>query len=211
MADELDAATFRILMARVAEGDRSAVAELVERQSDHLRAYLERRLPRCVLRRFGPSDIIQQAAIQLVGAAEDLDDRGLDAFRRLLEVVAERVLAHAIEREYAQKRSLARQVRLDSGATDSAAVRHRLDGLEAGTDSPSRSLMRRERLDAVKRAFEDLPAGDREILLLIDCHGLGHDEAARRLGISGAAARKRHSRAAARLRELLKAEGNRGD
>jgi RNA polymerase sigma-70 factor (ECF subfamily) len=60
---------------------------------------------------------------------------------------------------------------------------------------------------AIGRALDALPARDRALVLLADAHGLTGPELAEVAGISPGAARTRLSRAHARLREALAADG----
>lgn len=69
---------------------------------------------------------------------------------------------------------------------------------------PERDLLQREREQRVQQALLALPAAMRELLLMHDYQGLGHDEIAQVLGIRHAAARKRYSRALAALGKLLR-------
>ena len=55
----------------------------------------------------------------------------------------------------------------------------------------------------LERALLALPPIHREVLLLVGCEGLGHEQAAAVLGISGEAVRQRLSRARAALSEQL--------
>ena len=63
--------------------------------------------------------------------------------------------------------------------------------------------MEEERIQALERSLERLTEEQRETIDLIDYQDVGYEEAARRMGISVDAARQRHHRAIARLREVL--------
>lgn len=76
--------------------------------------------------------------------------------------------------------------RIDSGAPDPEALRE--------------DAVKRQKIEA---ALQELPEPMRESIVLHLYAGLGHDEIADSLGIGHAAARKRYSRAIARLGELL--------
>jgi RNA polymerase sigma-70 factor (ECF subfamily) len=58
----------------------------------------------------------------------------------------------------------------------------------------------------LERALASLPAIHREVLVLVGCEGLGHDQAAAVLGISPEATRQRLSRARAALAEKIAGE-----
>ncbi len=69
--------------------------------------------------------------------------------------------------------------------------------------TPEDDLLRREREEAVQEAIQRLPDPLREVVLLHDYQGLGHQEIAEIVGASYAAVRKRYSRALAALGEDL--------
>lgn len=93
-----------------------------------------------------------------------------------------------------QRRTTGRQHRL--------LVRLRsLAGSPPAEDLASRLASRSQ----VGRALAELPAADREVLLLAGWEGLASEEIAQVLGLSPAAARKRLQRARDRLRQRLEA------
>ena len=74
------------------------------------------------------------------------------------------------------------------------------------SDSPEQEVLTSERALAVQRAVEKLPENLREVVILHDWQGLGHQEIATIVDASYAAVRKRYSRALAALAELLENE-----
>jgi RNA polymerase sigma factor (sigma-70 family) len=188
------------LLRRYAEGDSAALGELVEREAEGLARWPDRRMTPRLQRRVGVSDIIQQTAVELVFLGPRFENRGAGAFRRLLRTIAGRVLASAFARERAQKRDSQR----GQGWVPAASRSRRASG---HGEAPSRQVLRREEIDAVRRRDARLPPADQETVQLFDYEGLTYAEIARRLGISEAVARKRHSLAVARLRRLMDADG----
>jgi RNA polymerase sigma-70 factor (ECF subfamily) len=69
--------------------------------------------------------------------------------------------------------------------------------------SPVERLLREELRQRVRAALDQLPATDREILVLRYLEQLSHKDAAAVLGISEGAVKVRHVRALERLRTLL--------
>jgi RNA polymerase sigma-70 factor (ECF subfamily) len=193
------------LLRRFADGDDAALARLVEKEGARLLPYIERKLPAYLRRRVGASDILQNTIVDLLEVRERFEDRGVPAFRRMLNVMADLALARAVERERAQKRDVAR----DRGPGTVAGGTGSQDGLAklpgAGA-SPSAEVRRGEDRERLKRALDTLSSEDREILRLVDGEEAGYDAVARRLGVTPAAARKRHSRAVGRLRKLLEGD-----
>lgn len=69
--------------------------------------------------------------------------------------------------------------------------------------TPEEDLLAKEREELVQDAIQRLPDPLREVVLLHDYQGLGHQEVAEIVGASYAAVRKRYSRALTALGELL--------
>ena len=69
---------------------------------------------------------------------------------------------------------------------------------------PQDALLMDERERIVQQALMELPEAAREVIVLHDYEGLGHDRIAEMLGASHAAIRKRYSRAVRSLGEILK-------
>jgi len=69
--------------------------------------------------------------------------------------------------------------------------------------TPEEDLLGKEREELVQEAIQQLPGPLREVVLLHDYQGMGHQEIAEIVGASYAAVRKRYSRALSALGELL--------
>lgn len=191
------------LLHRFVGGDDSALAELVERESPRLLRRIRERLPSGLRRRVGESDILQLTAIDLLAIRDRFEDRGLPAFRRLLDTIADINIARAVEREGAAKRNF-RAERSPVRTPDSlSSPPDPLDGIPGSVSSPSAPLRREERAARLEACLAELGDADREAIRLIDGVELSYEEAARSLGISPDTLRRRHSRAIARLRTLL--------
>jgi RNA polymerase sigma-70 factor (ECF subfamily) len=76
--------------------------------------------------------------------------------------------------------------------------------LSADGDDPAQQLLLSEREQLVQGALGELPEGLRAVVVMHEYAGLDLQQVAHALGVSHAAARKRHSRALERLGELLR-------
>lgn len=192
------------LLARFADGDESALRDLVDREGGGVLRHIEARMPAHLKKRFGASDIVQQTIIDLVSLQKRFDNRGVPAFRGLLRTMAERNLASAAARERALKRDVIRETTPPPGFTDDSLPPSPIEAVPAEKSTPSKALLRSESVESVQRALLELSEQDREIIRLIDDVEIGYEAAATELGITAEAARRRHSRAIARLRELTR-------
>lgn len=83
-----------------------------------------------------------------------------------------------------------------------------LEGTDAPVESaPEEGLERRELRDAVRRAVEALPAGEREVLILAEYNGFRYPEISEILGIPVGTVKSRMFSALRRLRENLEKRG----
>ncbi len=81
------------------------------------------------------------------------------------------------------------------------------DLLVSPVAEPPRALESAERERLVRESLLELPATQRDAIVLHEYEGLSHHQIAARAGIEPAAARKRYSRALAALGERLRAKG----
>ena len=189
------------LVGLFARGDDSALRRLLDREAPGLRRHLAARMPRDVLRRQGVSDTIQKACLGIVRSRQSLTNGGLGDFRRLLKVIAERVLVNTIDYERAKKRDARRHLSLAHGFTSSLLEPIAIPSAKGPT--PSESVMKREAIEALRRAFDRLSPEDQRILHLVDYESRTYVEAAAELGTTYEAAKKRYLRALGKLRELM--------
>ena len=79
-------------------------------------------------------------------------------------------------------------------------------GIDAGwgSDDPEAMAMAAERRESLRRALNDLPAADREVLILRDIEGLRGSEAAEVIGIGEPALKSRLHRARLKLAVALR-------
>lgn len=192
------------LLARFANGDESALEELIDQEGPRILRRLEGKIPAGMRRRVGASDILQHTMVDLLSVQERFENRGLAAFRKLLSNMADLSLAQAIRRERAKKRDIIRECAPPPGFGTESRVIDPVDRVPADQTSPSRVLSREEAAESMRRAFAQLEPADQEIIRWIDYEDLGYEEAARRLDLNLKAVQKRHSRAIGRLRESMR-------
>ena len=191
------------LLSAFAEGDDSALGKLVENESPRLLKRIEARIPEHLRRRVGASDILQLTVVDLISVRQRFENQGVPAFRKMLARMADLTLARALQREHAKKRDLARERRPPPGFVAESRP-DTLAGLEGQKSTPSKEFVRQESAAVMKRGFARLSPQDQEIIRLVDYEEVEWDRVTEILGINRKAAQKRHSRAIARLRELVK-------
>jgi RNA polymerase sigma-70 factor (ECF subfamily) len=187
------------LLEQVEAGDRGAFDRLFARHRPDLLRVVEARLDPKVRARVDPSDVVQEAQLEVYRRLPNYLARRPMPFRLWLRKTAqERVLVARRRHVQAGWRAVAREVPLPEHSSLLLARPF----LAAGS-TPSRQAARGELVRRVSQAVARLPEADQEILLLRTYEGLSNQEAAYVLGLDPAAASKRHGRAVLRLHRLL--------
>lgn len=185
---DLDAA----LLGRTAEGDRRAFGELVARHQTAVYHF--------ALRMMGDQasaeDVLQETFISALKGAATF--RGTGSARAWLLAIA-RNTGRMSRRRHAG----------EPPRFESLDALGREAGWGAETDL-AELLDERNRREQLERALAELPALDREVLLVRDVEGLSGEETAEALGLSLAATKSRLHRARLRLAAALGKGGPHG-
>ncbi len=193
----------RELLDRLMHGDPQALATLFSQHRDRLRRMVELRLDARLRGRVAPSDVLQEAYIDVLKRLPHYQARPEVPFfvwaravtiQRLIQVHRQHLLARG--------RDVSREVA--NGRDDSLeASSERMAELMGDITSPSRAAQRIEIAARVREALDQLEPLDREVLALRHFEELSNHETAAALGIQPAAASKRYIRALDRLRREL--------
>jgi RNA polymerase sigma-70 factor (ECF subfamily) len=204
MISKHDTPETNALLEQAAGGDREALGRLLDRDRARLRRMAALRLDRRLNGRIDPSDVIQEAQLEAAQRlAEYLRDPTMPFFLWLRLITGQRLLALHRRHLGARLRDAGREVSLDRPAlpqATSAALAARLLGQAT---SPSAAAVRDEMKSRLREALDLMDPTDREVLSLRHFEQLTTAEAARELGISEEAAKKRHVRALKRLKAIL--------
>jgi RNA polymerase sigma-70 factor (ECF subfamily) len=191
------------LLEAVRQGEKQALDRLLIRHRDELRSFVEMRLDPRLTARMDPSDVVQEAQVEMVRRMDDFLQRRPMPFRLWARKTAyERLIALHRHHVARARRSVRREVALPDRSS-LLLVRPLLrDG-----STPSQRLQARELADLVARVVGELSQSDREILLLRHAERMPFEEIACLLDIEPAAARKRFGRALIRLQQRLSDHG----
>ena len=189
------------LLARVRQGDDHAIEELLARHREALLRFVGLRLDARLNPRLDPSDVVQEAQLEVVRHIRDYLRREPMPFWLWLHRTTYQNLVR-LRRVHllAARRSVEREVALPDAS--SILLAHKLF---AGDPSPSQHLVDEEIRRRVREALSQLDEIDREVLQLRAFEGLENDEVARVLDLGPGTASKRYGRALIRLRHALAA------
>ena len=192
------------LLRRAVAGDAAALGTLWERHRARLRQMvrlrLDRRLQGCV----DPSDVLQDAYLDLAARLPDYArERPMPTYLWLRLVTGQRLAQVHRQHLGAAMRDAGREVSLYRGALPQASSASLAAQLLGRFTTASQAAIRAERQLRLQEVLNGLDEMDREILALRHFEQLTNGEAAQVLGLSKTAANNRYIRALGRLRDLL--------
>jgi RNA polymerase sigma-70 factor (ECF subfamily) len=191
------------LLARCQSHDPLALEQLLARHRPLLRRFVEMRLDPRLRSRLDPSDIVQEAQLEVTRRLQDFLQRRPMPFRLWLQrTTYENLVRLRRVHVEADRRSVNREVMLPDNS--SVLLLHCLLGQD---DWPGQQLVEDELKGRVHRALNELDEIDREILQLRAFEELDNDAVAQVLDLEPNTASKRYGRALLRLRKSLRDQG----
>lgn len=192
------------LLRRAGVGDPNALAELFARHRDQLRRMVRLRMDRRLRGRVDPSDVLQEAQLEIVRrAAAYASDPRLPPFLWLRLITGQRLMALHRTHLGAQMRSAGQEIALHHGPMPQATSVSLAEMLLGRLTSPTQAAQRAEVRLLLQEALNRMDPLDREVLTLRHFEELTNAEVAQVLGLSKTAASNRYIRALERLREIL--------
>ena len=192
------------LLGRFYDGDEDALDALLRLHLPWLRARIRARCGAEVLRKNESEDMVQEAMVRFLEYTPRFVVRTIAEFRALLLRIAENVIRDAHDYFHAARRDMARERPLPRSTVLYLAP------LAMGVDTPSAVVSRDEQDAMVRMGLELLDPPDRDVIVLRDWHEHEFASIGKCLGISDEAARKRYTRACARVADKVVCLG-RGD
>lgn len=192
------------LAERAAQGDRDAVERLLELHLPAVRAFVRAHMSRQLRAKESFSDIVQSVCRELLTHQDRFRHPTEGAFAAWLFTTARRKIQNRVRDLDRHKRDAAREQPGADGDADLAVV----GSAYARFSSPSAGAIRREEVERLEAALEQLTPEHREVLTLAHLAGLSRAEIAARIGSTEEAVRAMLYRAMAKLSLLLEAGGD---
>lgn len=187
------------LLADAREGCPKSLGKVFESMRSRLLLLARRELPEAVQAKVGPSDLVQETAIDMQQHFRQFRGNTAEECFAWLRTVLRNNVVDAIRRyELSQKRDSAREVRIADRSGYGVK-----DPLPVSTRLPDGSAIRREDMAAVSRALAMLSPDHRELLELRYWQGLSFADIGTRLNRSPDAVRKMWYRAVENLEAAL--------
>jgi RNA polymerase sigma-70 factor (ECF subfamily) len=191
-------------LLRAAEGDPGALGQAFSYHRARLRRMIQIRLDRRLQGRIDPSDVLQEAYLEVARSLADYLKDPQIPFYLLVRFITGRKL-QAIHRHHlgTLARDAGREVSLHRGAFPQASSMSLAEQLLGRYASPSEAAVKAELQIRIQEALNGMDAIDREVLALRHFEELSNAETAQVLGIGEAAASHRFVRALRRLKSIL--------
>jgi RNA polymerase sigma-70 factor (ECF subfamily) len=191
------------LLERASKGDNAALGELFDRHRSRLRRLLQLRMDRRLQGRVDPSDVLQDAYLEMARALPAYLRDPSAPFYLWLRCITGRKL-RALHRTHlaTDKRAAGREVPMP-GVDVPASSLSAAEALVGDSTSPSEAAARAELRLRVQQVLEEMEPLDREVLVLRHFEQLSNAETALVLGIAESAASNRFVRSLKRLRGIL--------
>ena len=194
-----------LLIDRAAAGDTAAVAELFGRYRKRLRAMVRLRMDRRLQGRVDPSDVLQEAYLDVTQQLSSyLAKPEMPFYLWLRLTTGQRLMRLHRQHLGAAVREAGREVSLHRGALPQASSVSLAAQLLGKMTSASKAVERVEIQLQLQAALNGMDEKDREIVGVRNFEELSNAEAAHVLGLEPPAASKHYIRALKRLQEILK-------
>lgn len=165
------------------EGDDSALEQLCRVYSERVRRVIRLRMGKEIRPRLDSMDLVQDALLSALGGLGDFTYKNEGDFLRWLTKIAENRLRDNIDKLYTAKRDIRKEVRLENyEPTTGSGFVGTPGAIEATT--PSVIMSKKEDLDKLEKAIDELKPDYRKVIVLSKIDGLSYKEIGDRLGKS---------------------------
>ena len=184
----------RYLIVQAKQGDRSALNQLYSVYSERVRWMLRFRMGGEFRSKLESMDLVQDTFIHAFSGLDGFTYNNEGDFVRWLSKIAENEFLGNLKKLHADKRDMRKEVRLNNFHPNTSAGFVGIIG-PVETTTPSVIMSRKEELDKLARAIDELKPEYREVIVLTKIDGLSYEEIAGKLDKSPDAVRMLATRA----------------
>ena len=193
------------LVAMVRGGDESALNQLCNVYGPRVHWIIRLRMGKELRSKLESMDLVQDTLIHAMSGLNDFTYKNEGDFVRWLSTIAENVLRGNLKKLHAGKRDIRREVPLNGyGPTTGSRLVGNRGPIDATT--PSVIMSRKEELEKLEKAIDQLKPEYREVIVLTKIERLTYKEISERLGKSNDAVRKLISRAILALANVFESD-----
>ena len=182
------------LVVLAKEGDKVAIEQLCSIYGERVRRIIRLRIDRKLRSKIDSVDVVQDALILAMGGLKEFTYRNEGDFLRWLSKIAENKLHDILDKFYTEKRDIRREIpfkKVENNTEEGSFIAN----VPLETTTPSVLLFKKEQLDRLERAIDDLKPDYREVIYLSRIERLSNAEIAEKLGKSKGAVAMLLSRA----------------
>ncbi len=193
------------LVALAKDGNDSALNQLCNVYGERVHWIIRLRMGKELRSKLESMDLVQDVLFSALRDLGDFTYKDEGDFLRWLSKIAENRLRDNVDKLHADKRDIRKEVRLDSHGPTTGG---RFFGVRGPIDAttPSVIMSRKEDLDELAKAMDELKPEYKEVIVLTKIEGLSYKEIAGKLGKSDEAVRKLVSRAMAVLTSVFESD-----
>jgi RNA polymerase sigma-70 factor (ECF subfamily) len=178
----------RHLVILAKDGDKSALNQLYMVYAERVRRIVRLRLSKELRPKLDSMDLVQDAFLSALGGIGDFTYKNEGDFLRWLSRIAQNALRDNLDKLHAAKRDIRKEVRLDNYRPTTGAGFVGTPGAIEATP-PSVIMSKKEDLDKLEKAIDELKPEYREVIVLTKLEGLSYKEIGKRLSKSPDAVR----------------------
>ena len=164
------------LVALAKGGDQTALNQLCRVYSERVRRIIRFRLNQNLRSKLDSVDVVQDVLIQALGGLKGFTYRNEGDFLRWLSRIAENKLRDIFDKFHADKRDIRKEIPFKEQRRNTIGA--------MGITTPSVIMCKKEALDRLEKALDELKPEYKEVVVLKRIEGLSYAEIAERLGKS---------------------------
>jgi RNA polymerase sigma-70 factor (ECF subfamily) len=171
------------LVALAKDGDHSALDQLYKVYGERVRRIVRLRMGKELRPKLDSMDLVQDVLVSALGGLGQFTYKNEGDFLRWLSKIAENALRDNLDKLYTDKRDIRKEVRrVDLSPTTGSGFVANAGPIDATT--PSVIMSRKEDLDKLEKAIDQLKPEHREVVVLTKIEGLSYKEIGKKLGKS---------------------------
>ena len=190
------------LVALAKGGDNSALNQLCNVYGERVRRIVRLRMGRELRSKLDSMDLVQDALLSALEGLGDFTYKNEGDFLRWLARIAQNALRDNLEKLHADKRDIRKEVRLN-GYRPTTGDRFVGTPGPIDTTTPSVIMSRKEDLDKLENAIDELKHEYRKVIVLAKIDGLSYNQIGEKLGKSADAVGHLLSRAMVALTDTF--------
>ena len=180
------------------QGNESALDQLCRAYGERVRRIIRLHIGKELRSKLESMDLVQDAFISALRSLESFAYKNEGDFLRWISKIAENRIRDNIDKLHADKRDIRKEIPLKDNERPSQDSFIR-DFAPADSTTPSMIISKREELDKLEKAMDELKPEYKEVISLTKIEGLSYEEVGKRLSKSSDAVRMLLARAMAEL------------